>query len=141
MAPPREATDIEPPPAVPSTPPLVRVMAMPADANPNGDIFGGWLLAQMDLAGGNLAVQRARGRCATVAVDAMVFHEPVYVGDEVSCYGELVRTGRTSMTIRIEAWRRNLATGEARKVTEALFTYVALGADRRPRALPPLPPP
>ena len=126
---------LEPPP----TAPLVRVMAMPADANPNGDIFGGWLLAQMDLAGGNLAVQRARGRCATVAVDGMVFHQPVYVGDEVSCYGELVRTGRSSMTIRIEAWRRNLATGETRQVTQAMFTYVALGDDRRPRALPPLP--
>ncbi|HEY3911095.1 MAG TPA: acyl-CoA thioesterase [Stellaceae bacterium] len=122
---------------LPRAAPLVRVMAMPADANPNGDIFGGWLLAQMDLAGGSLAVQRARGRCATVAVDGMVFHQPVYVGDEVSCYGELVRTGRSSMTIRIEAWRRNLATGEVRKVTQAMFTYVALGDDRRPRALPP----
>ena len=137
MAPQREATGSEPPTVMPNTPPLVRVMAMPADANPNGDIFGGWLMAQMDLAGGSLAVQRAGGRCATVAVDAMVFHEPVFVGDEVSCYGALVRTGRSSMTIRIEAWRRNLATGNIRKVTEALFTYVALGADRRPRPLPP----
>ncbi|MGH7109892.1 MAG: acyl-CoA thioesterase [Stellaceae bacterium] len=114
---------------------------MPADANPNGDIFGGWLLAQMDLAGGNLAAQRAQGRCATVAVDGMVFHQPVFVGDEVSCYGELVRTGRSSMTIRIEAWRRNfhgnIRGGEVRKVTEAMFTYVAIGEDRRPRALPP----
>jgi acyl-CoA thioesterase YciA len=126
-----------PPREPPAAAPLIRVMAMPADANPNGDIFGGWLLAQMDLAGGNLAVQRARGRCATVAVDGMVFHEPVFVGDEVSCYGELLKTGRTSMTIRIEAWRRNLATGEVRKVTQAMFTYVALGEDRRPRALPP----
>jgi acyl-CoA thioesterase YciA len=117
--------------------PLVRVIAMPADANPNGDIFGGWLLAQMDLAGGSLAVQRARGRCATVAVDGVVFHEPVFVGDEVSSYGELVRTGRSSMTVRIEAWRRNLATGEVRQVTQAIFTYVALGENRRPRPLPP----
>jgi acyl-CoA thioesterase YciA len=122
---------------LPAAAPLVRVMAMPADANPNGDIFGGWLLAQMDLAGGNLAMQRARGRCATVAVDGMVFHQPVFVGDEVSCYGEVVRTGRSSMTIRIEAWRRNLASGEVRKVTQAIFTYVALGENRRPRALPP----
>jgi acyl-CoA thioesterase YciA len=122
---------------LPADAPLVRVMAMPADANPNGDIFGGWLLAQMDLAGGNLAMQRARGRCATVAVDGMVFHQPVFVGDEVSCYGEVVRIGRSSMTIRIEAWRRNLASGEVRKVTEAIFTHVALGEDRRPRALPP----
>lgn len=124
---------------MPDTPPLVRVIAMPADANPNGDIFGGWLLAQMDLAGGSLAMRRALGRCATVAVDAMVFHEPVYVGDEVSCYGHLVKTGRTSMTVRIEAWRRHLATGEVRRVTQAMFTYVALGEDRRPRPLPPSP--
>jgi acyl-CoA thioesterase YciA len=68
-----------------------------------------------------------------------VFHQPVYVGDEVSCYGELVRTGKSSMTIRIEAWRRNLATGETRQVTQAMFTYVALGEDRRPRPLPALP--
>jgi acyl-CoA thioesterase YciA len=132
-----ESTPQRSPLELPAAAPLVRVMAMPADANPNGDIFGGWLLAQMDLAGGNLAMQRARGRCATVAVDGMVFHQPVFVGDEVSCYGEMIRTGRSSMTIRIEAWRRNLASGEVRKVTQAIFTYVALGEDRRPRALPP----
>jgi acyl-CoA thioesterase YciA len=120
----------------PRTLPLVRVIAMPADANPNGDIFGGWLLAQMDLAGGSLATQRCRGRCATVAVDGMVFHEPVFVGDEVSFYGELIRTGRTSMTVRVEAWRRHLPSDETRKVTEAIFTYVAIGEDRRPRRLP-----
>ena len=125
-------------PKLPPGMPLIRVMAMPADANPNGDIFGGWLLSQMDLAGGALAARRARGRCATVAVDGMVFHEPVFVGDEVSCYGELVKTGRTSMTVRIEAWRRHLPSDEARKVTEATFTYVAIGEDRRPRPLPPL---
>jgi acyl-CoA thioesterase YciA len=117
--------------------PLIRVFAMPADANPNGDIFGGWLLSQMDLAGGSLATQRARGRCATVAVDGMVFHEPVFVGDEVSCYGELMKTGRTSMTVRIEAWRRHFPSNEVRKVTEATFTYVAIGENRRPRPLPP----
>lgn len=122
----------------PKSLPLVRVIAMPADANPNGDIFGGWLLSQMDLAGGSLAAQRARGRCATVAVDGMVFHEPVFVGDEVSCYGELVKTGRTSMTVRIEAWRRHLPSDEVRKVTEAIFTYVAIGENRRPRPLPPV---
>ena len=122
---------------LPPTLPLVRLIAMPADANPNGDIFGGWLLSQMDLAGGSLATQRARGRCATVAVDSMVFHEPVFVGDEVSCYGELVRTGRSSMTVRIEAWRRHLPSDEVRKVTEAMFTYVAIGEDRRSRPLPP----
>src|SRR5438034_6464773 len=126
---------------VPPTLPLIRVIAMPADANPNGDIFGGWLLSQMDLAGGSLAAQRARGRCATVAVDGMVFHEPVFVGDEVSCYGELVKTGRSSMTVRIEAWRRHLASDEVRQVTEATFTYVAIGENRRPRPLPPAPGP
>ena len=122
--------------ALPATAPLVRVIAMPADANPNGDIFGGWLLSQMDLAGGSLAMRRARGRCATVAVDGMVFHQPVFVGDEVSCYGEIVKTGRTSIAIRVEAWRCNLLSLEIRKVTEAIFTYVAIGEDRRPRALP-----
>jgi acyl-CoA thioesterase YciA len=122
---------------LPDAAPLIRVTAMPADANPNGDIFGGWLLAHMDLAGGNLAIQRARGRCATVAIDGMVFHEPVLVGDEVSFYGEIVRTGRTSITTRIEAWRRNLASGEVRKVTQATFTYVAIGENRRPRLLGP----
>jgi len=125
-------------PKLPSGIPLIRVIAMPGDANPNGDIFGGWLLSQMDLAGGSLAVQRAKGRCATVAVDGMVFHEPVFVGDEVSCYGELVKTGRTSMTVRIEAWRRHLPSEGARKVTEAIFTYVAIGENRRPRPLPPV---
>ena len=125
-------------PGLPPGMPLIRVVAMPADANPNGDIFGGWLLSQMDLAGGGLAARRARGRCATVAVDGMVFHEPVFVGDEVSCYGQLVKTGRTSMTVRIEAWRRHLPSDEARKVTEAILTYVAIGENRRPRPLPPV---
>src|SRR5215468_2073253 len=105
-------------PKLPSGIPLIRVIAMPGDANPNGDIFGGWLLSQMDLAGGSLAAQRAQGRCATVAVDGMVFHEPVFVGDEVSCYGQLVKTGRSSMTVRIETWRRSLASHEVRKVTQ-----------------------
>jgi acyl-CoA thioesterase YciA len=137
IATPRVATTTGPEAEFPRTLPLIRVIAMPADANPNGDIFGGWLLAQMDLAGGSLACQRARGRCATVAVDGMKFHEPVFVGDEVSFYGELIRTGRTSMTVRIAAWRRHLPSDETRKVTEAIFTYVAIGEDRRPRRLPP----
>jgi acyl-CoA thioesterase YciA len=88
------------------------------------------------LAGGSLAARRAQGRCATVAVDGMVFHEPVFVGDEVSCYGELIKTGHSSMTVRIETWRRHLPSDEARKVTEATFTYVAIGENRRPRPLP-----
>lgn len=130
-------TSEAPTPQPPATEPLVRVIAMPADANPNGDIFGGWLLAQMDLAGGNLAVRRARGRCATVAVDAMVFHQPVFVGDEVSCYGQLLRVGRSSMAVRVEAWRRSLLAEEVGKVTEGVFTYVAIDTNRRPRPVPP----
>ncbi len=110
---------------------------MPADANTNGDIFGGWLMSMMDLAGGNAAMRRARGRVATVAVDAMVFHRPVFVGDEVSIHAEVIGVGRTSIRVRVDAWRRPL-TGEAmEQVTEADFTFVAIGPDRRPRPVPP----
>src|SRR6202171_5795784 len=95
--------------------PALRAIAMPADTNPSGDIFGGWLMAQMDLAGANAAVRRARGRCATVAVDGMIFHEPVFVGDEVSLYAGISRVGKTSMTIRVEAWRRSRTDEVQRK--------------------------
>ena len=116
--------------------PALRTIAMPGEANPNGDIFGGWLLAQMDLAGGGVASQRAQGRVATVAITGMTFHRPVYIGDEVSCYAAVKRVGRTSLTIHIETWvRRHLST-ERVKVTEGVFTYVAIGDDRRPRAVP-----
>ncbi len=121
----------------PAEAPLIRVIAMPADTNPSGDIFGGWLLSQMDLAASSIAMQRARMRCVTVALDGMAFLSPVYVGDEVSLYGRLVETGRTSMRIFIEAWRRCRVTDETMKVTEATFTFVAIGADRRPCPLPP----
>jgi acyl-CoA thioesterase YciA len=117
--------------------PALRAIAMPADANPGGDIFGGWLLSQMDLAGGTVAVRRAKGRVATVAVTAMSFHLPVFIGDEVSCYAEIVKTGRSSVTVKVESWARRGVTGERVKVTEGLFTYVAIGSDRRPRPLPP----
>jgi acyl-CoA thioesterase YciA len=113
--------------------PMIRAIAMPADANPSGDIFGGWLMSQMDLAAANAACRRSRGRCVTVAVDAMVFHEPVFIGDEVSLYCTVIRVGRTSMTIRVEAWRRSRTSDARTKVTEALFTYVAVDEDRRPR--------
>ena len=113
--------------------PMIRAIAMPADANPSGDIFGGWLMSQMDLAGANAASRRSRGRCVTVAVDGMVFHEPVFVGDEVSLYGNVIRVGRTSMTIRVEAWRRSRTSDTRKKVTEAMFTYVAVDEDRKPR--------
>lgn len=117
--------------------PAVRTLAMPADANPSGDIFGGWILAQMDIAAGTAAYARAKGRVATIAIDAMTFHQPVFVGDIVSCYAEVVRIGRTSVTLRVETWARRGRTGEELKVTEGHFTCVAIGDDRRPRPLPP----
>src|SRR4051794_19899023 len=118
--------------------PALRAIAMPGDANPNGDIFGGWLLAQMDLAGGSVASQRAQGRVATVAVTGMTFHRPVYIGDEVSCYATVTRVGRTSITIEIETWVRRHLSADRVKVTEGVFTYVAIGDDRRPRPVPDL---
>ena len=116
--------------------PAIRAMPMPADSNQNGDIFGGWVLSQMDVAGGQVAARRARGRVATVAVTAMSFHHPVLVGDEVSIYGEVAKVGRTSIAVKIEAWVRRGVSEERIKVTEGLFTYVAIGADRRPRPVP-----
>ncbi len=115
--------------------PVIRTIAMPADTNPAGDIFGGWLMAHMDLAAGNIATRRARGRAATVAVEGMAFLSPVLVGDEVSFYGSILGTGRTSMRIHIEAWRRKREGDVTVKVTEATFTFVAIGEDRRPRPL------
>ncbi len=111
----------------------LRTLAMPADANPSGDIFGGWVLSQMDIAGGMVTHQFARGRVATVAIDSMVFHQPVKVGDILCCYAHMEKTGRTSMTLRIQAWIIREAGGERVKVTEGIFTYVAIGADGRPR--------
>lgn len=123
--------------APPTGEPALRAIAMPADANPSGDIFGGWLLAQMDLAGGQTASQRARGRVATVAIEGMVFHKPVHIGDLVSCYATVQRTGRTSITVLIEAWRRPHHGGPQTKVTQGVFTYVAIDGDRKPRPVPP----
>jgi acyl-CoA thioesterase YciA len=116
--------------------PVIRTIAMPADTNPAGDIFGGWLMTQMDLAAGNVATRTARGRCATVAVEAMTFHRPVSVGDEVSLYAKLVSTGRSSMRIAVEAWRRARNGDAMDRVTEATFTFVAIDEARRPRPLP-----
>jgi acyl-CoA thioesterase YciA len=120
----------------PAGEPAIRVLAMPADTNANGDIFGGWLMSQMDIAGATIAIARAEGRVATVAVDGMTFHKPVYVGDVVSCYGEVVRVGNTSVRVRVEAWARRASGRSEDKVTEGVFTYVALGEDRRPRPVP-----
>lgn len=110
---------------------------MPADTNANGDIFGGWLMAQMDLGASVLARTRARGRVATVAVEGMVFLKPVHVGDVVSIYAEMLREGTTSMSIGIEVWVTRQPTGETLKMTEARFAFVAVDTNGTKRALPP----
>ena len=114
----------------------IRTLAMPADANPNGDIFGGWVLSQMDIGGGIAAGRRARGRVATVAVDAMTFHLPVYVGDVLCVYADLERVGRTSMTLWLEAWALRGRLGERVRVTEGRFTFVAIDEAGKPRPVP-----
>jgi len=116
--------------------PAIRITAMPADANPAGDIFGGWLMAQMDMAAGIVAARRAKGRAATIAVEGMTFHHPVHVGDEVSVYASLAKAGRTSMTIDVETWRRARTGEDRQKVTQARFFFVAIDDERKPRPLP-----
>ena len=116
--------------------PVLRAIAMPSDTNPEGDIFGGWLLSQMDLAAASIAFHRAAGRGATIAVDGMTFISPVFVGDEVSLFAKVIHTGRTSLKVQVEAWRRRRDAEQAHKVTEGVFTFVAIGEDRKPRALP-----
>jgi acyl-CoA thioesterase YciA len=118
--------------------PTSRVTAMPSDANPDGDIFGGWCMSQMDLAAASVAARRAQGRCVTVAVDGMQFLSPVFIGDEVSIYASVAKVGRTSLAIKVEAFARRQYTEDTDKVTEATFTFVKIGPDRKPRVLPPL---
>ena len=113
--------------------PALRALAMPADANPNGDIFGGWVLAQMDLAGAVPAARRAKGRIATVAVDAMRFHKPVFIGDLVSCYAKIVRIGTASMSVHVETWAERRHDGSEVKVTEGTYVYVAIDKQGNPR--------
>jgi acyl-CoA thioesterase YciA len=115
----------------------VRTLAMPADTNPAGDIFGGWVLAQMDLAAGIVAHLRAQSRVVTAALDGMAFHRPVYVGDLVSCYAKVTRIGRTSLTVTVDTYARRGRTGEEVKVTEGHFTLVAIDEQGRPRPVPP----
>ena len=115
--------------------PAIRVTAMPRDANAYGDIFGGWLVSLMDNGAGLVAARRAHGRAVTIAIDGMQFHQPVKVGDEVSVYCEVERIGRSSMTIAVEAWRRERHSEEAVKVTQAKFTFVAIDDEGRPRAI------
>ena len=104
----------------------LRTIAMPSDTNPSGDIFGGWILSQMDLAGGSHAFFEAQGRVATVAVTGMKFHKPVNIGDEVSCYCATESIGSTSIAVRVETWVRRQRLAEEQQVTEGLFTFVAL---------------
>lgn len=121
---------------LPEAAPTIRVTAMPADANPYGDIFGGWLMGQMDLAAGSVASRHSGGRAVTIAAEGMKFHRPVFVGDEVSVYAELIAVGTTSMTIEVEAWRRARHSPESSKVTQARFVFVAIDEERRPRRVP-----
>ena len=117
--------------------PALRVVPMPADSNHNGDIFGGWIMSQVDIAGGTVAGRIARGRIATVAVKEFVFKQPVQIGDLVSFYVDLVRVGNTSVTVKVEVYaERKPDTPTVVKVTEATLTYVAIDRDGRPRAVP-----
>jgi len=118
--------------------PAIRTVAMPRDTNPAGDIFGGWLMSQMDLAAGVVASRHAHGRCTTVCVDAIEFQRPVHVGDEVSLYASLTAVGRSSMKIRVSACRRVRTEEEHEQVTAAVFVFVALDEAGRPRPVPPL---
>jgi acyl-CoA thioesterase YciA len=114
----------------------LQTIAMPADTNASGDIFGGWLMAQMDLACSVVASERARGRVATVVVEAMTFHRPVRVGDVVSMHARMLSEGTTSMVIDVEAWVRRQPSGDLLKVTEAKFVFVAVDEAGAKRALP-----
>ena len=126
------------PTQLPEREPVLRVVPMPADVNQHGDIFGGWIMAQVDIAGGVVAARRARGRVATVAVNSFTFKQPVLVGDLVTFFAEITKVGRTSVTVAVEVFaQRNPDDLVTVKVTEASLTYVAVGADRRPRSVSP----
>ena len=113
--------------------PTLRVVPMPSDANYTGDIFGGWIMSQVDIAGSIPAIELAQGRVATIAVNSFVFRQPVMIGDVVSFYAKIVRVGRTSITVDVEVYARRRALLEVVKVTEATLTYVAVDDERRPR--------
>ena len=116
--------------------PTLRVVPMPRDANQSGDIFGGWIMAQVDIAGSVAAVRLARGRVATVAVNSFLFKQPVFIGDLVSLYAEVVRVGRTSITVNVEVYaQRRPEREEIVKVTEATLTFVAVDENRQPRVV------
>jgi acyl-CoA thioesterase YciA len=123
---------------LPGKEPVLRVVPMPADVNQHGDIFGGWIMSQVDVAGGVIAARRARGRVATVAVNSFVFKQPVLVGDLVTFFAEITKVGRSSVTVAVEVYaQRNPDDLVTVKVTEANLTYVSVGPDRRPREVPP----
>ncbi len=118
--------------------PTIRVLAMSTNTNASGDIFGGWIMSQVDIAASIAAYRRAHGRVVTVAVNEFQFHQPVYVADLISCYAEVVRVGNTSLTVHVEVYaERDRDTVECIKVTEATLTFVAVGDDRKPRKVPP----
>jgi acyl-CoA thioesterase YciA len=124
---------------LPTAMPTLRVVPMPSDANIHGDVFGGWIMAQVDMAGAQPAVRRANGRVATVAVNSFVFKHPVFVGDLLSFYAQIVKVGTTSITVKVEVYaERNRLDAEVVKVTEATLTYVATDNHRKPRPLPPV---
>jgi acyl-CoA thioesterase YciA len=123
---------------LPQREPTIRVAAMPSDANYTGDIFGGWLMGQVDIAGSIPALHRAKGRVATVAVNSFAFRQPIFVGDLVSFYTRIVKVGKTSITVEVEVYaQRDPVKPICVKVTEATLTYVAVGEDRKPRVVPP----
>ena len=139
--------DATPAPATPAAPnrlpqgkmPELRVMPGPADANVYGDVFGGWIMAQVDIAGSLPATRRANGRVATIAVNSFLFKHPVFVGDLLSFYADIVKVGNTSITVNVEVYaERNRLQADIVKVTEATLTYVATGSDRKPRPVPPI---
>lgn len=111
---------------------VIRTIAMPRDTNPSGDIFGGWIMSQMDLGSGILAAKTAKSRVVTVAIEAMSFLLPVRVGDRVACYARVEKIGRTSMVIPVEVWVQRYMSGEEVRVTQGVFTYVAIGGDGKP---------
>ena len=130
------ATPVATPTAMPEGNPSLRTIAMPADANPDGDIFGGWIMSQMDISSGVFAAHVAKGRVVTVAVDAMTFHKPVYIGDDVSCYCSEAKRGNTSITVHVEAWVRRHHSDTVAKVTQGMFTFVAVDGNGKPKPLP-----
>ena len=120
------------PPDIDGRIPTLRVIAMPADANPSGDIFGGWILAQMDLAGAAHAYKYCKNRIVTVGIEAMNFHKPVFIGDEVSFFTDIQKVGNTSLTIKVDSWAFRRSGGHYEKVTEGLYTYVTIDGERNP---------